>query len=463
MQPLRKHKSRFRSTLLILTLFMLSLLATVASAAVSIDTFNDTAQESIFGSTPCTTATGVDMIGGERDVEVDRTSGGGAVVSRTDTTTPNAFTFSIESGTSGNVTVQWDGVDGSCALDATGLGSINLAPDDGLLLQVIDADQAVNITLRVYTDGANYSEFTYAIPNAITTPQALYFPFESFTDVGAGADFTDVGAIELFASGNAIDFTLDFVNSDLSRDFGDLPPAYNNITLESNDGARHILDQTVYFGVAVDAEGDGQPDGTADGDSNDDGISPDTSDAWGDGNGTLDVTAVAPTGACVVGWIDWNGNDTFDVGGTTGGVSELVVNTPVFSSGTTSPSISTPTTGDYGGTYPATLNARFRIFLENAPIFAAKGIPTDGLGCPTLSGSPFGGTATETQVAGLLTGAARDGEVEDYQWGFGPLAVSLSSNTASTPAESAPVLPLIAVTLFGLTGLAIYMGRREQL
>lgn len=433
--------------------------AAVASATQSIDTFDSTTQTvtAVANNVPvCDSSAGADMIAGERDVQVERTAGAGGANSRINDSVPGAFTFNVDSATTANVLVQWDGADGNCSLNATGLGGIDLNPDDGILLQIDNADQSVEIRLRVYTDGTNYSESTYLIPNAITSPQALYFPFADFTSTGTGADFSNVGAIELFAEGTGIDFGIDFVNSELTRDFGDLPSAYDNITLESNNGARHIIDQTIYLGAAIDAEADGQGNATASGDTNDDGITPVTGSNWGDGGGQLNVTAVVPgteVAGCLVGWIDWNGNGSFDVGGTTGGVSELVINTFVFN-GSSVKNITTPTVADYGGTYPSELNARFRLFQRNSALFTTLGLTLDGFSCPSVASS-------EADMAQLLTGSARNGEVEDYQWGFSPTAVTLS-NMAATGNGNTPTLLIILLTFSLLASTAVTLNHRRR-
>lgn len=454
-----------------IVMLMVVILALVMGTAVvhalnSIDTFNDTTQSSNLGTT-CTTVSspGTDIRGVERDILVNRTSGGGTVVADANDTVPDSFSLSIGASTQGTALIQWDGVDGSCALNARGLAPLSLSPDDGIALYVRSVDLNGAVTIRVYTDQSNYSTYSAVIPTSIIAPgRIIYFPFESFTSVGAGANFGDVGAIELLVDGtyvDSLDMTIDFVNSDLTRDFGDLPSAYNAITLEATNGARNVLG-TIYLGNGVDADPDGQTSSTATGDTLDDGITLITSDNWGDGSGQISVKATIPSGiACIVGWIDWNGNGTFDVGGTTGGVSELVHNAHAFN-GTRDRTITTPNQTAYsGGIYPATLNARFRIFEQNADLFTELGIPLDDYNCPTLASFGQGGTATEAEVAGLLTGVARNGEVEDYQWGFGPNAVSLQSFSAG-PGSSLPVYGVIGFAALVMVGLVALALRRER-
>ena len=448
-----------------LALLMTFGIVVIVQALTAIDTFNDTAQTSDL-ATPCTigNAPGTDILSGERDVLVNRTSGSGTVVADADTTVANQFSLSIGASTRGTALIQWDGADGACTLNATGLGGLSLSPDDGLAIHVSSVDLNGAVTMRIYSDASNYSTYTYVIPNSITTPgYVIYFPFEQFTAVNSGADYTNVGAIEVLIDGTSIDsldMTIDFVHSDYTRDFGDLPAAYNNITLFANNGARHSPG-TVYYGSSIDTEADGQTSATATGDntggSNDEqGLSAVTGSNWGDGSGQISLNATVPSAelvACAVGWIDWNNSGSFDVGGTTGGVSELVFSTYVFP-GTSTQNITTPTAADYGGSYPATLNARFRIFQRNADLFTTLGLPLDGFGCPSLS------TASEAQIAGLLTGLARNGEVEDYQWSFAPNAVTLSD----TGTKSDPVWPALTagIALLGVGTAAPFILHKRR-
>ena len=450
-----------------LAVLMTLVIAVVVHALTSIDTFNDTAQVSDVDAVACSSASapGTDILGGERDILVTRTSGSGTVVADADTSVADQLALSIGASTRGTALIQWDGADGTCTLNATGLGGVNLTPDDGLVIWVTSVDLNGAVDLRIYTDAANYSTYNYVIPSAIVSPgYAVYFPFEQFTNVGTGANYANVGAIEVLIDGTSIDsldMTIDFVNADFTRDFGDLPAAYNNVTLLANNGARHAPG-TVYLGSTIDTEGDGQTSPAATGDntggSNDEqGISPVAGNPWGDGAGQINLTAVVPpadTVACAVGWIDWNNSGSFDTGGTTGGVSELVLNAWVFP-GTSVQNITSPTTADYGGTYAATLNARFRIFPRNADLFTTLGLSLDGFGCPTGE--------TEANMAGLLTGLARNGEVEDYQWNFGPNAVTLSD--LDTQPTSFPWVALAAgtISLVGIGGALLLLRRKRVL
>jgi len=98
-------------------------------------------------------------------------------------------------------------------------------------------------------------------------------------------------------------------------DFGDAPdstvdPAFAFPTRLADDGARHAIDDTLFLGAAIDAEGDGQPDATAGGDDNA-GATPDDEDGV-TFSGTpalcedLELTVTASAPGLLNAWMDWN-------------------------------------------------------------------------------------------------------------------------------------------------------------
>jgi hypothetical protein len=206
-------------------------------------------------------------------------------------------------------------------------------------------------------------------------------------------------------------------------DYGDLPDTGPGVgvgnyqTLLADSGAGHLawdttpLDKVpnipgaIWLGTVVDTELDGQPSANASGD--DTNGTPDDEDgitstwAWTSGGlGTvnavvnkLDVNgnplpATSPTGAILAIWLDWNGDGDFidaletQIWGDSAGESLLV--------GTNAVDVAVPP----AFTTAALINMRFRLY--------------DG-----------------PQGSYLPTGAAANGEVEDYQETIRPLAVFL--------------------------------------
>jgi uncharacterized repeat protein (TIGR01451 family) len=177
-----------------------------------------------------------------------------------------------------------------------------------------------------------------------------------------------------------------------SDDFGDAPDSYG--TLLASNGARHASGAGVFLGLLVDAEPDGQPSPVADGDDvnppgadDEDGVSlPAMLTA---GVSASVVVDGGPSGGMLDGWVDFNGDGDFDDAGENlwGGGSQVLV------AGPNNLSFTVPPAAAPGSTY-----ARFRL----------------------------------SSLGGLLpTGAAPDGEVEDYrvQVGTSPGAIIIEKQT----------------------------------
>ena len=166
---------------------------------------------------------------------------------------------------------------------------------------------------------------------ATATAGSLYMRFRYSTDSG------------LSPTGDASDGEVeDYATTATAYDLGDLPDSYS--TLIASGGARHVISPTLYLGNRVDAEGDGQPSVDALGDDttvttglpangdDEDGVS------WGllMASQTVAFTVTASSNAGYLnGWIDFNGNGTFDTGeqvftdmALTAGVNHLTVDIP---------------------------------------------------------------------------------------------------------------------------------------
>lgn len=165
-------------------------------------------------------------------------------------------------------------------------------------------------------------------------------------------------------------------------DYGDAPDTYG--TLLSSDGARHaIIPDGPYLGPSVDAEIDGQPDVGADGDDY---------NTQNDADGVLllpllepnlctTVQVIGTAGAYLNAWIDFDGNGQFDPD------ESITSGDFLLSGGVDDIDFCAPAQLTTDLTY-----ARFRVSWDG------------GLG---------------------PTGAAPDGEVEDYVLDFSPTSVDL--------------------------------------
>ena len=178
-------------------------------------------------------------------------------------------------------------------------------------------------------------------------------------------------------------------------DFGDLPAAYTD-TLWINNGARHVING-LYLGNNVSAKSDGQPSPTATSDTADDGVSRVMTDKWAAGNTVGIVVTVTGSTGYLAAWFDWNHDGDF----ADAGEQTLIGN---LSTGVNTVPISIPA----GYTSGTTINARFRLYD----------------GTPSLV-SPVG--------------EAVGGEVEDYQWGFAPTAITLTDMAARSDSPAIPI------------------------
>lgn len=179
-----------------------------------IDSFNQTQQEALAQTGGSTTdensADAPEALGGERDLFVMLTSGTGSVQLRVLAFGVNpVLQFDNSAGVVGERTATWDGQDNDGDdLNPTGLGGVDLT-DGGASTAfnlLIGADNPNGlVTIRVFTDGLNWSQGSVAIPNTggLATSTVI-LDFSSFiVGGGSGADFSNVGAIQLMIEGSA--------------------------------------------------------------------------------------------------------------------------------------------------------------------------------------------------------------------------------------------------------------------
>lgn len=442
-----KSKSHFslRRVAILSLILTFVLVGVVLAAPITLDTFDEAAQSLTIGVVGSTSGTADDasILGGERDILINNTSGGGAVTALVDNGGNNRFSLSQASGVTGNAVLVWDGNDNDATTVApTGLGGVDLtdgATNDGFLFTIVSNDLAATMLLRVYSSATSYSDRTISLPGNILTGHRvdMFFPFSSFS-LGSGAttaaNFTNVGAVELRVNSGSVadlDVSIDLLETGTVRELGDLPDTYN-VVLVADNGGRHVP-QGLRLGTNLDAEDDGAESTDADGD---DGIdAPDDEDGvvrppvpWftGTGGGSVDVTVQGcPVALCRLnGWIDWNNDDDFaDTG-------EQIFTNESVGTGVNSLAFDVP----LSVTFPNTFYARFRV-------------------CQTTTG----GTSCNS-----LTGSTINGEVEDYLWSFLPSAVALDSTSTNLADSGGPVLAGLAIGgLLIATGVVITRRKRS--
>jgi len=234
----------------------------------TIDPFDQTQQkvtDEVNDGIPVTSSIAApEVIGGERDLFVNKTSVNGSVqLSVNDPLLPGILSFdSILTG-QGERRVSWDGIDGDATrIRDSGLNNRDLTSAgaaSGLQLQIGADLSGGQVTLRAYSDDGNASTASRFSTATLTLPATgglatsfEFIPFSQFTAASGGAaDFTRVGAIELEVTGVAnVNGTVDLVGAVgatvFSRDFDNFDPADLSLT-KTVDVARPSIGQDVQF------------------------------------------------------------------------------------------------------------------------------------------------------------------------------------------------------------------------
>jgi len=194
-----------------------------------------------------------EVIGGERDMYVELTSGTGRVELMSNTFSPQTLVFAAVSDANGRRLVTWDGPDNDAInLDPTGLGDVDLTEGGAStalrLIMGADHDNGT-ATLRIYSGAGSFSSASVAIPNTGTgaADVTVTVPFSAFAlQAGGGADFEHVGAIQLEIAGvAAVDGEIDDLGlvgpTVLTANFANLQPMSLGDLVWSdtdNDGVR---------------------------------------------------------------------------------------------------------------------------------------------------------------------------------------------------------------------------------
>ena len=443
----KTSRLRFATALVVLSFFLLTSIALAAS--VGIDTFDggvqaltaDSATPNVFDAVSGT------MVGGERDIELNRDSGTGIANVYVDLDDSNKVDIANLSATRSTTTITWDGADGVAALDPSGLGSIDLTSgntNQGLHFELTFDDKPVDIIFRYYSGSATaYDEYVLELPGGIDSTGHVdyYIPFATgWTSVGGGADVTQVGAFQLIVDASQIkseagDVSFDFFEADNFRDVGDLPTTFaygvpthisTGLRLGSNIDIEDPAEAAIWG--STNANGD-----DLDGFDDEDGVVQTPGFNWtGVNGGSIDVTVTGCSGTCYLSaWIDWVDNGTFTDGNVDGsGVNEQIFNDQSVTNGTTSLTFAVP---------PA------RVGAGSTSAFLARVRLCDSTGQCNTPGS-----------------AATSGEVEDYRWGFDPTAIRLSSLTARPSISSGLVVSLAGASFLVILALAIIFKRRRR-
>lgn len=308
-------------------------------------------------------------------------------------------------------------------------GSIGEVAYGGVEITIYAVIAGETTLLTTTTTDANGDYSIVGLPVADSYIVALNAPFDNLlltTTATSSLGTFDHPANQVVVSSDSqgyttgayavVPYALDIENMDFAfesaveYDFGDLPDSYR--TLLANDGARHIipdpLNPTLYLGLGVDTEPEGQPSAGANLDTFDDGV--EVVGIWsnGPGGGSVQIDVVG-TG-WLVGFIDFNNDGNLST------VGDLIASQAV-TTGTYTINFDIPA-GSIADQGTTSFYSRFRLFPQ-APNY------------PELA----------------FRGEAINGEVEDYQWNFHSIGDFVWVDTNGNGIQDAGEIGLPGVTV----------------
>ncbi len=204
-------------------LLALSAFGLQAAVVLTIDDFSTDQFQQVTGATGCDTfdpactvvkspdtqTSGTGILGGYRDVFIEKTGPSGATVAigSGNLGGNDWMAVSNDALTTSEVAVVWDGANPVSAdpridanIDTTGLGGIDFTPtpgSHGILLEVIDIDLDVTATLSLWDMDGNLASvsYTFAASGDHT------FQFSDFLADNALLDLDRIGAVRLWLTG----------------------------------------------------------------------------------------------------------------------------------------------------------------------------------------------------------------------------------------------------------------------
>ena len=132
-----------------------------------------------------------DVLGGERDLLLTVEDGSVGLILSTGVSN-GSWNMGTPNSASGFAILQYDGVDGSSALNRNGLGIDLTSNGASAFRAVIESDVETSYVFRIFS-GNTESSFTQTIPGGLPAAEYLF----NFSQFSGNADFTNVGAIEL--------------------------------------------------------------------------------------------------------------------------------------------------------------------------------------------------------------------------------------------------------------------------
>lgn len=292
---------------------------------------------------------------------------------------PNSTIVQLAGGLLTDFSIQL--VDGNALndpLDGTGIDP----------LSVTSATVVVTAAGATLVDGLDYS-FTFDSTNSTIRliPLAGFWPTDTLYMISLDNTVIRDIANNPLAPNQPSGETSFTIELGVGFDFGDAPdPSYP--TIFDSNGARHILSESLFLGVAVDVEEDGLTSANADGDGiDDDGVFFDATLKVGD-DATFSI--FANDAGLIDAWIDFNGDGDWDDPG-----EQIFASEPVVS-GVNQLDAYIPVTSVRADTF-----ARFRLSSQGG--LAPTGLADDGEVEDyrvNISGNPWQNTVNPLDVNG---------------------------------------------------------------
>jgi uncharacterized repeat protein (TIGR01451 family) len=255
----------------------ISIAESEGTGVLTVDSFNDdTATLIANAGTPTvsdsTATSGSNTLGDERDVVVNHTAGPNNVEVQV---SGGILSINPGAGTSGNVILTYDGVDGDpSTIDHSNL-NVDLLAGDAQAFQFLAGSQPGNsITVDVFSGAGNFSTLTETLPETVgaVPTEIMILRFSDFAiGGGTGADFANVTALRIqvnaaLSSDAQIDLTQTITPFLSTQNFANLNPMSigNQVWRDTNNNGLLDPGETGISGALIELYEDTNSNGSFD-------------------------------------------------------------------------------------------------------------------------------------------------------------------------------------------------------